>query len=100
MLPLGQSDNPPLGTSNSLFRTKVETLHPATQLIVFTDGVTKVTSPTGEEVGTKRLMNLLKTANPSGANRAVELITKAITDFRQTLAQQDDITLFVLINRK
>jgi serine phosphatase RsbU (regulator of sigma subunit)/pSer/pThr/pTyr-binding forkhead associated (FHA) protein len=100
VLPLGQSDNPPLGTANSLFRTKVETLQPAAQLIVFTDGVTKVKSPTGEEFGTKRLMNLLKTANPSGANRTVELITKAITDFRQTLAQQDDITLFVLINRK
>jgi len=100
VLPLGQSDNPPLGTANSFFRTKVETLQPAAQLIVFTDGVTKVKSPTGEEFGTKRLMNLLKTANPSGANRTVELITKAITDFRQTLAQQDDITLFVLINRK
>ena len=100
VLSLGQSDNPPLGTANSLFRTKVETLQPAAQLIVFTDGVTKVKSPTGEEFGTKRLMNLLKTANPSGANRTVELITKAITDFRQMLAQQDDITLFVLINRK
>jgi serine phosphatase RsbU (regulator of sigma subunit)/pSer/pThr/pTyr-binding forkhead associated (FHA) protein len=100
VLSLGQSDNPPLGTANTFFQTKVETLQHPAQLVVFTDGLTKAKSPTGEEFGAKRLMNLLKTANPSGANRTVELITKAITDFRQTLAQQDDITLFVLINHK
>ena len=100
VLPLGQTDNPPLGTGNTFFQTKVETLQPATQLIVFTDGVTKTKSPTGEEFGLKRLTNLLKTANVSPANRIIELIIKAATDFRQTLAQQDDITLFVLINCK
>ena len=99
VLPLGQSDNPPLGTGDSFFQTKVETLQQATRLVVFTDGLTKARSPGGEEFGIKRLTNLLKTANVLPASRIVELITKAVTDFRQTLAQQDDITLFVLVHK-
>ena len=97
VLPIGQADNPPLGTGDGSFRAKVETLQQAARLVIFTDGLTKTRSPAGEEFGIKRLINLLKTANVSGANRIVELIIKTATDFRQTLAQQDDVTLFVLI---
>jgi len=97
VLPIGQTDNPPLGTGDGFFQTKVETLQQADRLVIFTDGLTKARSPAGEEFGIKHLINLLKTANVSGANRIVELIIKTTTDFRQTLAQQDDVTLFVLI---
>jgi serine phosphatase RsbU (regulator of sigma subunit) len=97
---LGQPDSPALGTVGSVFRTKVETLQPATQLIVFTDGITKIKSPSGEEFGLKRLANLLKNTAASPAKRTIELITQAINDFRQTLAQQDDLTVLILINRK
>ena len=100
VLPLGQPDNPPLGAGDSFFRTKVETLQQDARLVIFTDGITKAKSPAGEEFGLKRLVNLLKTVNVSPANRIIEMITKAVTDFHQMLAQQDDITLFVLINRK
>jgi serine phosphatase RsbU (regulator of sigma subunit) len=87
---LGQPDSPALGTAGSVFRTKVETLQPATQLIVFTDGITKIKSPSGEEFGLKRLANLLKNTAASPAKN----------DLRQTLAQQDDLTVLILINRK
>jgi len=97
---LGQPDSPALGTAGSVFRTKVETLQPATQLIVFTDGITKIKSPSGEEFGLKRLANLLKNTAASPAKRTIELIAQAINDLRQTLAQQDDLTVLILINRK
>ena len=91
---LGQPDSSVLGVGDSAFRTDVETIQQATLLLVFTDGVTKAKSPDGKEFGVKRLMNLLKTADDRSAGRIVDLVTNAVGDFQQTLAQQDDITVF------
>ena len=89
-----------LGTADSLFQSKAEIVPQNAQLVLFTDGLMKARSPGGEEFGPKRLMPLLKTTQGLSAKRITELIINAVNDFRQTAAQQDDITVFALVNHK
>jgi len=99
VVPLGQPDNLVLGISDVSFRTNVETIQEAAGLFVFTDGITEARSSDDEEFGVKRVMNLLKTSGERSAKRIVDLVTKAVDDFRQSRPQQDDITIFTLFNR-
>lgn len=99
VVPLGQPDNLVLGISDVSFRTNVETIQEAAGLFVFTDGITEARSSDDEEFGVKRVMNLLKTTGERSAKRIVDLVTKAVDDFRQSRPQQDDITIFTLFNR-
>ena len=97
---LGRSDSSMLGTADSLFQSKADIVPQNAQLVLFTDGLMKARSPGGEEFGPKRLMPLLKTTQGLSAKRITELIINAVNDFRQTAAQQDDITVFALVNHK
>ncbi len=97
---LGLQDTPPLGTPDTAFRKKVETLPQAAGLVLFTDGILKAESPSGEQFGLKHLAGVLRPSLALSAKRLMELTINAVTDFRQTAAQQDDITVFVLMNNK
>jgi len=97
---LGEPDNPALGGSSALFQTKARTIERGAQLLVITDGVTRANSPDGEEFGMKRVLSLLKTAQGRSARQIVDSVVGGVTDFRQTLAQQDDITVLALVNQK
>lgn len=98
--PLGQASYPALGAGDTVFETKSRTVKQAGQLILFTDGVTGTKSPEGEQFGVKRLTNLFESAKHHSAEQIADSVVQAVTGFRQTLAQQDDTTIFVLINRK
>jgi len=98
--PLGQQDNPTLGVADASFETSVEILRQPAYLLVFTDGITKTQSPDGKEFGTKRLMYLLRTTDDHPAGGVIDLVTRAVEDFRKPCPQHDDITLFILINRQ
>jgi len=97
---LGQQNNSMLGINDIAFRSGIETIPETAQVLVFTDGITKAKSSAGEEFGVKQLMNLLKTAGGCSAERIINLVIEALTNFRQTRAQQDDNTVFALVNLK
>jgi serine phosphatase RsbU (regulator of sigma subunit) len=94
--PLGQPNDSVLGVQDTVFQTKQHNIEKDERLLVFTDGVTKAQSPNNEQFGMERLVHILKsTADPSAA-RIIDSVTKAVTDFRQSLPQNDDITVLCL----
>lgn len=98
VLPLGTPHGSGLGVGGATLQANRETIQQSAQLIVFTDGITKAESPHGEKFGLTRLMHLLRNTNGCSAKRTTDLIANAVADFQQTQAQQDDITIFVLVN--
>jgi serine phosphatase RsbU (regulator of sigma subunit) len=98
--PLNGEVNIPLGIFDQPIKMVVETLPPGSSLVVVTDGITEAPSPDGSRF---EIEGLAKTITESGADSAQQLvsaITKKVVDYRQTMAQQDDITIFTLINNK
>lgn len=98
--PLAQPESSPLGSGKLTLATGVEIIQDTTRLTVFTDGLTETKSSGGERFGVKRLMHLLKNVGRQPAQHIVDSVAEAVTDFRQNLAQQDDITIFALAYRK
>jgi serine phosphatase RsbU (regulator of sigma subunit) len=98
--PLGEATNLPLGIFESPYKMVVETIHPDTSLLVVTDGVTEAGSPDGDLFEMDRLAKLMADLEVHSAQNLVQSVTKGVADFRKTLAQQDDITVFALVNRK
>ncbi len=94
--PLGQPNDSVLGIRDTVFQTKQHSIKKDERLLVFSDGVTKAQSPNDEKFGLERLMYTLKSAGGQTAAQIIEAVTKAVTDFRQTLPQHDDITLLCL----
>ncbi len=98
-IPLGEPANPPLGVSDKMFEMESELIKPNTGLFVVTDGITEARSPEGEEFGTERLMALLQKVKVASAEYLIRTITGAVSDFRKTLAQHDDVTALALLHR-
>jgi sigma-B regulation protein RsbU (phosphoserine phosphatase) len=94
--PFGQPAGPMLGVRDTAFQKYVETVPPGAQLLVFTDGITETRSPRDEKFGVARLARALRATDARSAGHTIDLVTKTVEDYRQTLAQQDDITMFVL----
>jgi len=98
--PLGEPANPPLGIFEGQFEMAVETIDPDTTLLVVTDGITEAGSPDGDLYETDRLAKLMTDLKTCSAQDLVQSVTKGAADFRQTRPQQDDITVFALVNRR
>jgi sigma-B regulation protein RsbU (phosphoserine phosphatase) len=98
--PLGKATNLPLGIFEGPYEMVVETIHPNTSLLAVTDGVTEASSPDGDLFEMDRLAKSMTDLEVLSAQNLVQSVTKSVADFRQTLAQQDDITVFALVNRK
>jgi sigma-B regulation protein RsbU (phosphoserine phosphatase) len=98
--PLGQATNPPLGIIERPFEMNEEAMPPETALLVVTDGVTEASSPDGELFTTELLTKSITETKTHSAQELVKSVTQAVLDFRQTLAQHDDITVLALVNRK
>ncbi|HUS72387.1 MAG TPA: SpoIIE family protein phosphatase [Sedimentisphaerales bacterium] len=96
--PLGKATNVPLGIFEGSFEMGVETIHPNTSLVVVTDGITEANSPNGDLFEMDRLVKLMTNSDVHSAQDLVQLIAKGVADFRQMLPQQDDITVFALVN--
>ncbi len=100
VVPLSQIGNSALGIADTSFRTSTKPIPQGAQLITFTDGITKAKSPDGQEFGVKRLVHLLESAGARSADGILNSIIEAVTDFRQTSAQPDDVTALVLVSQK
>ncbi|MHC4616840.1 MAG: SpoIIE family protein phosphatase [Planctomycetota bacterium] len=97
---LGEPANPPVGIFEGTFETVVETIDPDASLLVVTDGITEAASPGGERFEMDRLEELMTSGHARSAQELVHLVAKGAADFRQMLPQQDDITVFALVNRR
>lgn len=97
---LGEPANPPLGILEGPLEMTVETLEPATSLLVFTDGITEASCPEGQQYQTQRLAQLMTETKAKSAQELVKAVTDGVAAFRQTLPQHDDVTVFSLINRR
>ncbi len=98
--PLGQATNIPLGIFEGPFETATEIIHPGTSLLVVTDGITEANSPDDKQFEMELLQKLVTDSKADSAQEIVNLVVKGVTDFRQKLPQQDDITVVALVNRK
>ena len=94
--PLGQPNDSVLGVQDTIFQAKRHNIEKDERLLVFTDGVTKAQSPDNEQFGMERLVHILKSTADHSAARIIDSVTKAVTDFRQRLPQNDDITVLCL----
>lgn len=94
--PLGQPNDSVLGVQDTIFQAKRHNIEKDERLLIFTDGVTKAQSPNNEQFGMERLVHILKSTADHSAVRIIDSVTKAVTDFRQSLPQNDDITVLCL----
>ncbi len=70
-------------------------LHPGDLILVYTDGVTEASSPSGEEWGTDGLLQAAKTCTALSANELVRSILESMDRFSQGV-QTDDATVAAL----
>lgn len=65
-------------------------------ILIGTDGIWETENPSGERFGKERLREIIRLLSRSSASDMIEAVFSAITDFRQTSVQADDITLVVI----
>ena len=68
-------------------------LYPGDRFVLYTDGVVEAMSPTHEEFGDERLINIIR-SNPNATSRdLVNIIVRAIAEHQADAEQHDDITI-------
>jgi sigma-B regulation protein RsbU (phosphoserine phosphatase) len=97
---LAQATNIPLGIFESKLTTNVETIDSKTGLLVVTDGIIEASSPDDELFGMEHLIDIVTNSKSDSAQKLIQSVMRSVTDFRQALPQQDDITVFGLMNQK
>jgi sigma-B regulation protein RsbU (phosphoserine phosphatase) len=65
-------------------------------LLAGTDGVWETENPDGELFGKDRLREVIRRYGSRTSAEIIRCVNRALTDFRQTAPQKDDITLVVL----
>ena len=98
--PLGKATNIPLGIFTGSYEMAEEILCPGTALLVVTDGITEAESPDDERFETENLSIAMTKSQAASARELVQATMKSVTVFRKKLPQQDDITVFALLNQK
>ena len=98
--PLGKATNIPLGIFNGSYEMAEEILTPGTTLLVVTDGITEAESPDDKRFEMENLSIAMTKSQAASARELVQAIIKSVTVFRKKLPQQDDITVFALLNQK
>jgi sigma-B regulation protein RsbU (phosphoserine phosphatase) len=65
-------------------------------VLIGTDGIWETENPQGEMFGKQRLRHIIREHKHLASNKIIEAITSALTTFRQTAPQQDDVTMVVV----
>ncbi|MBI5593671.1 MAG: SpoIIE family protein phosphatase [Deltaproteobacteria bacterium] len=65
-------------------------------ILIGTDGIWETENPMGERFGKERLRRIIRQWSRSSSSDMIDAVLSAITDFRQTSVQADDITLVVV----
>jgi sigma-B regulation protein RsbU (phosphoserine phosphatase) len=71
-------------------------LDPGDLLCLYSDGLTECESPSEEEFGVSRLIDLLRSSGNRTLSEVIRTVDTAVTDFAQGLSQVDDQTLVML----
>jgi phosphoserine phosphatase RsbU/P len=87
----------PLGImSNADFREGRTKLYPGDVLVIYSDGVSEATNPSGEEFGPTRLYEVVVRNMDASAGGIRDRIESALTKFCQGTPAADDITLVIV----
>ena len=65
-------------------------------VLLTTDGLQKMVSPSGEKFGTDRMLDIVQKNRELPARMIVEYLRKACSEFAGTTAQNDDITIVLV----
>ena len=71
-------------------------LEPGDRVVVYTDGIVEAESPAGEEFGVERLKEVVLGAGDESSSGLIELVIRAVGEFTDHRAPEDDRTLVVL----
>jgi len=99
VLSLEEAHYMPLGIPGGQIEVATAGLTPGSSLVIVTDGITETRSPEGQMYGIAALRDLLAKTRSASSQHLVAEITQAASDFRQTLPQQDDVTVLALACR-
>ena len=87
----------PLGImTNADFREGRTKLYPGDVLVIYSDGVSEATNPSGEEFGPTRLYEVVARNMEASAGGIRDRIESALTKFCQGTPAADDITLVIV----
>lgn len=87
----------PLGLfGESSYESGSLVLEPGDLLCLYSDGLTECESPSDEEFGLPRLVDLLRASSDRSLSEVIRDVDAAVTDFAQGLSQGDDQTLVLL----
>jgi PAS domain S-box-containing protein len=89
--------SPPLGIESQLVAVQKEVgINPSDILVVYSDGITEATSPSGDFFGEQRLLEMIRRHGQHSTNDLHDAILKAVDDFQQESVLMDDQTLLVI----
>jgi sigma-B regulation protein RsbU (phosphoserine phosphatase) len=71
-------------------------LEPGDLLCIYSDGLTECESPSDEEFGVSRLVDMLRSSGDRQLSEVIRTVDGAVTDFARGLDQGDDQTLVLL----
>ncbi len=66
------------------------------QLLVYTDGLSKLEDKTGRTFDSKRLQRIIENEKDKNTKEKLELMVKEVEDFKKDVKQNDDITLMYI----
>ena len=72
------------------------TFAPGERLVMFTDGVTEATDPSGEQFDSARLHDVIQQQRTADADSCAEAVFHAVDEFRQGGDRTDDETIVVV----
>src|SRR6476646_6428305 len=87
----------PLGMfRDSRYYEYFETIEPGQILVLYTDGVTEATNPTGEEYGRDRLAEAVRRARELPAREMIDTLHRDLMTRTDGQGAGDDVTFFIL----
>src|SRR5215471_16792235 len=87
----------PLGMfRDSRYYEYYATIAPGQILVLYTDGVTEATNPSGEEYGQDRLVEAVRNARDLPAREMIDFIHRELISWTEGQGLGDDVTLFIV----
>ena len=66
------------------------------RLLIYTDGLNEAMNPANEQFGDERLMQLMQQVASLNAHQVIDMLSKAVAQFRDGAEPNDDLTLMML----
>ena len=96
---LGHPVNLPLGLATTGYKSDSAVLAPGAGIVIVTDGITDTCSPSGEVLGVRGLLSVLRQNSIGQSRGIVDAVVGAAGGFRGLHPQQDDATVLALFLR-